>query len=224
MNSDTITTKLDHLVIAAQSLEQGVAYVEEKLGVTVPFGGIHPQMGTHNHLASLGTESFLEIIAINPNGDPPQRPRWFDLDNPLMRNTLQGGPRLIGWVVNTNNINELIKRGLCSFGTPETIHRDHLSWQFGLPADGRLLGGGFLPYIIQWHSEEHPAAKMSDVGLRLKSLTCCHSNPKWLRSMLASIGADGLVRIKNASGPADTAFSALFETPRGEVRLHSFEQ
>lgn len=224
MNRDKIITKLDHLVIAAHSLEQGVAYVEEKLGVTIPYGGIHPQMGTHNHLASLGKDIFLEIIAINPNGDPPQRPRWFALDNPLMTGSLQESPRLVSWVVNTTNINALIENSGCSFGTPEQIHRDHLSWYFGLPTDGRLLAGGFLPYIIQWQSEVHPATRMTDVGLRLKSLTGYHKNPKWLTSMLSSIGADGLIEIKEAAGLANPTLSAVFETPSGEVTLKSFEQ
>ncbi|WP_163339910.1 VOC family protein [Desulfopila sp. IMCC35008] len=224
MNKEAIINKLDHLVIAAKSLEQGVAYVEETLGVTIPFGGIHPQMGTHNHLASLGTDSFLEIIAINPNAEPPRRPRWFDLDNPLMIKSLQRSPRLIGWVANTNNIKEVLAHSRCSFGTPETLQRDHLSWQFGLPADGRLLAGGFLPYLIQWPSKTHPAADMYDVGLHLKSLTCHHTNPAWLKSMLSSIGADGLIRIKQASCSKSSTLSAQFKTPSGEVTLHSLEQ
>jgi hypothetical protein len=46
-------TRIDHLVIGASSLDQGVAYVEAVLGATMPFGGVHLQMGTHNHLMPL---------------------------------------------------------------------------------------------------------------------------------------------------------------------------
>ena len=72
-------TRIDHLVIAAGTLEQGVAYVRECLGVSMPFGGVHAKMGTHNHLMQLGNDSFLEVIAINRDIEPPDRPRWFGM-------------------------------------------------------------------------------------------------------------------------------------------------
>src|SRR5439155_21485872 len=72
---------LDHLTVAALSLEQGVAYVHRALGVVAPPGGSHPLMATHNHLMQLGDGVFLEIIA--PDGRAaPQRTRWFGLDDP----------------------------------------------------------------------------------------------------------------------------------------------
>jgi len=61
----TNLVNLDHLVIAASSLEQGVDYVRKMLGVDIPFGGVHSAMGTHNHLMQLGNSVFLEVIAIN---------------------------------------------------------------------------------------------------------------------------------------------------------------
>ncbi|MEE8364674.1 MAG: VOC family protein [Gammaproteobacteria bacterium] len=42
------------MVIAADSLEQGVDYVRSTLGVDIPRGGVHQTMGTHNHLMQLG--------------------------------------------------------------------------------------------------------------------------------------------------------------------------
>ena len=212
---------LDHLVIAAHTLEQGVNYVEKQLGVTVPYGGEHPKMGTHNHLARLGDDAFLEIIAINPNSSPPGRPRWFNLDDSRMQQSLRESPRLISWVVNTTDLTSLLEGAQCSFGTPEPISRGELSWNFALPSDGRLLGGGFLPYLIQWHVQEHPAGKMADIGLRLKSLTLYHNNVRWLQRMLAAIRADELVEIKEASAAEPPSMRAVFDTPLGERELYS---
>ncbi|MFV2031774.1 MAG: VOC family protein, partial [Gammaproteobacteria bacterium] len=96
--------RLDHLVIAAETLEQGVDYLRSTLGVDIPKGGIHRTMGTHNHVMQLGKESYLEVIAINPDGIVPDHPRWFNLDEQLMRESLQRQPRLITWVVNTPDI------------------------------------------------------------------------------------------------------------------------
>ena len=90
----------DHLTVAALTLEQGVAHIERALGVVIPAGGAHPLMGTHNHLMRLGEGAFLELIAPDP-AVTPQRVRWFGLDDPAMRKSLQelatarqlGGPR-----------------------------------------------------------------------------------------------------------------------------------
>ena len=42
--------RLDHLVVTAPVLAEGVAWVETTLGVKMEAGGQHPQMGTHNAL------------------------------------------------------------------------------------------------------------------------------------------------------------------------------
>ena len=77
--------KLDHIVVAAHSLEQGVEYIQSELGVDIPEGGFHATMGTHNHLMQLGNEAYLELITINPNAETPKHPRWFALDDAMMR-------------------------------------------------------------------------------------------------------------------------------------------
>jgi hypothetical protein len=51
----TATPALDHLVIMASTLAQGLAWCEATLGVTPGPGGEHPLMGTHNRLMRLAT-------------------------------------------------------------------------------------------------------------------------------------------------------------------------
>src|SRR3954451_12396464 len=94
--------EIDHLVIAAASLAEGVAWCEATLGVTPAAGGAHPLMGTHNRLLNIASDAFprayAEIIAIEP-GKAPSRPktrRWFDLDDAALQAALvQRGPGLI---------------------------------------------------------------------------------------------------------------------------------
>ena len=43
-------TQIDHLVVAAHTLEQGVQWCEATLGITPEAGGEHSQFGTHNKL------------------------------------------------------------------------------------------------------------------------------------------------------------------------------
>ena len=79
---------VDHLTIASTSLEAGARDVERALGVSLLEGGKHPRMGTHNRLLRLGDQVYLELIAIDPVGSPPGRPRWFGLDAPATRSQL----------------------------------------------------------------------------------------------------------------------------------------
>ena len=64
---------LDHLVVAATTLADGIDYIAEITGVAPQPGGKHVAMGTHNALVRLAEKVFLEIIAIDPAGKKPTR-------------------------------------------------------------------------------------------------------------------------------------------------------
>jgi len=212
-------THIDHLVIAAKTLEQGVEYIKDTLGVNIPFGGVHPKMGTHNHLMQLGSDIFLEIISINPEAPAPERPRWFGLDSPHIKTQLADSPRLLTWVVNTTDINSIVKNASFDAGTPEIITRGALSWYFALPENGSLLFGGAVPYAIQWLTEEHPSKKMADMNCRLESLEIFHPQPDNLRTQLGSVGADKLVKIKASNENSEPHLKAHIKTPKGIKQL-----
>lgn len=212
-------SQIDHLVIGAATLEAGVAYVRETLGVEMPYGGEHLTMGTHNHLIRLGSDVFLEVIAPNPHIDPAPLPRWYGLDDPYVKQAIAQEPRLLTWVINTPDITKLLAQAKRPFGKKTAVSRNNLSWYFGLPEDGRLFGGGMLPYIIQWHTESHPAAKMADVGCRLEQLEIHHPYPDWLRSTLTSINAEKLVTIHSLPRNATPQLVAHIHTPSGNKQL-----
>ena len=101
-----MTAQVDHLVVAATNLAEGVAWCKSTLGITPEPGGEHPLMGTHNRLfkiASVGyPAAYFEIIAINSEAYKARtdcRRRWFDLDDSGLQHTLaSSGPRLIHFV------------------------------------------------------------------------------------------------------------------------------
>lgn len=214
-------TALDHLVIGASTLQQGVDYVRDVMAIDMPFGGIHHSMGTHNHLVQLGGEVFLEIIAINPDGEAPALPRWYGLDDPLVRRQLQHQPTLLTWVVNTDDLHSLVGRASVPAGTPQRVERDHLSWYFAVPEDGRLLATGMLPYMIQWQTSRHPSHDMAALGCTLQSLQIHHPQPSWLAASLQAVDADAHVEIVPLPDGQDAKLVAWIDTPAGLCKLES---
>ena len=214
-------TRIDHLIIGAATLDQGKTFVKEKLGVDIPFGGVHEKMGTHNCLMQLGEEIYFEVIAINPDVEPPEFPRWCGLDDPHVSRQLGKQPSFLTWVVGTNDIEKLLRRAVFSFGGSRLLSRGNLSWYFGLPDDGRLLAGGMLPYVIEWRTDSHPASNMVDTGCRFRGLEIHHPYPGWLRFVLESIGAADLVSIQPLQKNRSPYLVAHIETPEGKEELRS---
>jgi hypothetical protein len=224
--------EVDHLVIAAASLAEGVAWCEATLGVVPAPGGAHPLMGTHNRLLNVASEAFprayAEIIAIEP-GQAPSRPntrRWFDLDDAeLQAGLAQHGPRLIHFVARVPDARAAIQ----ALAREEHAHIDRghlleasrdtaagrLEWQIAVRDDGQRLFYGALPTLIQW-GPVHPVDAMPASGLALRSLHATHPRAPALSAALSAIG---LRALQVDAGPPNLV--AVFDTPRGPVTLES---
>jgi hypothetical protein len=220
-----MSNRLDHLVIAAPSLEQGVAWCEATLGLTPGPGGVHTTMGTHNRLLRLDgdafPDSYLEIIAINPDAPAPGRPRWFGLDDPALQARVAIRPVLLTAVVRTPLV-EMHRWGLINVGEhpgePIAFERASpagpLAWRLLVRDDGRLLHRGALPPLIEWRGERHPAQAMAPSGLGLQSL----------RLAGVPARAQDVLKLRGIEVTADTdgpALTARFHTPQGAVTLTS---
>ncbi|WP_293913087.1 VOC family protein [Deinococcus sp.] len=199
---------IDHLVIAARTLEEGSRWLQDRLGAALSPGGEHPQFGTHNRLLSLG-ESYLEVLAINPDASKPCRPRWFGLDTPEVQDRLSRGPCLLHWVARTP------AAPLPAQGQRLSLSRGSYAWTLTVPDDGSLPLGGALPSLIEW-AVDSPAAALPDVGVRLTSLTLLTPEPDKLEGALAALRLTDLVNVEPSSS---VRLRATLQTPSGEVRL-----
>lgn len=168
--------EIDHLVIAAASLDEGVDWCERVLGVTPLPGGKHGLMGTHNRLLNISSElyprCYLEIIAIDPEAAPPGRARWFDLDQPALQQCLQAGPGLIHWVARVPSLDAALAQWRSEgvdAGEPVAASRGALNWRIALREDGRRLKREALPVLIEWGGV-HPCDGMPHSGVQLLSL------------------------------------------------------
>jgi hypothetical protein len=180
------------------TLEEGVEHVRQALGVTVPQGGAHPLMGTHNCLMQLDDGLFLEIIAPNPEAKP-QRPRWFALNDPGMRAALSSSPRLITWVARTVDLATTLGSISAPLGEIVNVSRGTLQWVIALPPDGSMPFGGAFPTIIQWPRGPHPASGMADLGCRVRALTIEHREASRIREILEPVYADRRVSIREGA-------------------------
>ena len=216
-----LNTRLDHIVVGALSLESGAEYVEQALGVPVPDGGEHVMMGTHNKVMTLGDGVYLEIIAINPLMTPPERPRWFGLDDPSVISSLEQSPRLLTWAINTSDLTRLTEQSIITVGDIQQAERGDLRWKVALTDDGRLSAAGFFPLCIQWLVGFHPSERMTDLRCRLLNINIRHRRAAWLRKCLENIGADQLVTVEPCEDSEVSCLSATVQTPAGERILSS---
>ncbi len=198
--------RFDHFAILARSLDEGCEWVSKHLGVDPVPGGEHPLMGTHNRLLSLGPKAYLEVIAINPAAPSPGRPRWFDLDN------FDGPPCVGNWVAASDDLGGDLALMPAGTGLPMALSRGDLRWTMAVPDDGRLPFDGASPALIEWTCDAHPAQRLPDMGLRLKSLEISHPEADALDRHLGALLNDPAITLH--PGPAK-ALRATIETPSG---------
>ena len=230
-------TQIDHLVVMASTLEAGVQWCEETLGITPGPGGEHEKYGTHNRLFKIASPTFplayFEIIAINPHAVIPKRAqvtRWFDMDDQALQKAVSAQPRLIHFVSSTDDVKSArhqwrtqgIERGQIVHASRKS-GKGTLNWQITVREDGDRLFNGTLPTLIQWGKPDatdplrlHPRNSLPRSGVTLQSLTVQHPSAAKLKTAFELIGLEG---IHVQTGPANLV--ATLQTPKGLVTLES---
>jgi Glyoxalase-like domain len=199
--------RLDHIVVGAKTLEQGVEYVQTILGVEPYGGGKHLKQGTHNKVLRLGDDVYLEVIAPDPASDI--KPMWFGLGDEGMLESLHESPRLITYVAQTDDVDSLLEHTRYPLDV-QAAQRGNLRWKFGFTADGNVLSDGLLPNLIQWESN-HPTQAMKEVGCSLVRLQGFHPEPAAIQQTLQTLGFSDITVQYNAV----PKLQAMIQTPSG---------
>jgi hypothetical protein len=201
--------QIDHLILGAADLEQGIERFAARTGVRPVFGGRHPGRGTQNALASLGGGRYVEILAPVPEA----------ADTPDFRG-LRALKDLtpVGWAVSTRDVSATVTalaRAGFKASEPRDGARDRpdgrkLEWTtFGIePAiDG-------APFFIRWgDGTVHPSAD-SPGGCTLAAF------------LVAAADGSGLGRLLDALAPGvdvgrrpGTPMEIVLRCPKGDVRF-----
>ena len=214
--------KIDHFTIGADTLEQGMADMQTRLGINIPRGSKHDAMSTHNCVTKVGESCFLEVISIDPDARDPGRVRWFSLDDPKTRANLARAPRPLGWVVNTDNLDEIVKNSPVDLGEVVFFQRGERTWRLTVPSDGSLVEDGLIPAFIEWSPGPHPSSGMQDLGLELIAIQLQHPEPERIQDILTALGVDHLATVTKGDEPA-LGFE-LGAPDNGVVMLRSNDQ
>ena len=201
---------IDHIIYAHPDLEAAVESVAERFGVVAVGGGKHPGRGTHNRLLALGSRTYLEIIAPDPDQPEPDEPRPYGVAGIV-------SGCLVGWALAVEDIDAAVAKAR-SFGFDPGAVLDGqrvdtegslLRWR----VTANALTAGVIPFLICWGSTAHPAATAVP-GLALRSFHLEHPDPASVAQILAALGADVVVRTAPKS-----ALVARIGGPRGEQEL-----
>lgn len=204
---------IDHLIYVTLDLEEGIQTLYELLGIRATYGGMHPDFGTCNALISLGEDSYLEIMAPDPQSSRSVRPRPFGID------TLQG-PRLASWAVKASQLDPFVaeaRRKGIPLGEVIEMHRELPSGQILAWKVTDLLASvadGIVPLFIDWGNSPHPALSAAP-GARLLRLRATHPDAERVGGMLRTLGLSLPV-----TWGRHPALIATLDSPKGIVELY----
>jgi hypothetical protein len=207
-----VSSSVDHLVYATVDLDRGIRDIESLLGVRPTDGGRHPGRGTRNALLALGDDTYLEIIAPDPDQPPPPSERWFGIDRLT-------SSRLVAWAAKTSDVDALRERALrrgvalgdIRAGSRRQPDGVELSWRFTDP--GHVVAGGVVPFFIDWGQSPHPARSAAKGGMLLE-LRAEHPEASSIRTMFETLGIQ--IPVSEGMRPA---LVAVIEGRHGRVEI-----
>jgi glyoxalase-like protein len=202
---------IDHVILAIDSLDRGIALLREATGVTARFGGAHPGRGTQNALIALGPGVYLELAAPNPR----------DSAGPAQVAEFAGFRELtpVGWAVRTTDADSLhaflVSRGLVGgavrAGSRQRPDGTTLRWRTLDPWGG---ASELLPFFIEWDpAGTHPSVD-APAGCTLVGIALAAPRPDSLRTLLERAE----IHVPVAAAPRE-AMSLTLDCPKGRIQF-----
>lgn len=185
-----MTLSPDHLLYAGPDLDALTRQLKRLSGQAPSIGGRHLGFGTHNALVGLRSETYLELMA----PDPDQDGGGFADDIEALT-----AAEMHAWCARTDDPDaleaaiEATGHGVTRHAmSRETTDGDTLAWELLFAQDHDWAGAA--PFFISWGSTPHPAAGLHG-DQKLRRLAILQRDPEPLRSWLRELGL--------TNGPAD---------------------
>ncbi len=179
---------IDHLLLAITDLDSGMEQFESLTGIQPVFGGVHPHIGTHNALVSLGEGRYLEIIA-------PQDPSK-SIQGPFGGFDKRESLSVFGWSICANELESL----------QTSLENHHIKHSGSVPGsratpDGQLLkwsttfiltesAFGINPFFIRWENHELHPSRATPGGCTLQDFTVGRQSGEPLDRLLRELKFD----------------------------------
>lgn len=190
---------IDHVILGAPDLASGIREFEAATGVAAVYGGKHPSLGTENELVSLGSESYLEVIA--PRKGERLDPSFAGLAT-LERLTPFGFAVAVTDPVGARA--QLAQAGVQTdepwAGSRQTASGAVLRWQTFDIKEPRLRTA---PFFIHWEDLSAHPAKTSPGGCSLVRLEVAEPDFSALERLRRALGVEMVTR-EGAAGIAVT--------------------
>lgn len=221
---------VDHFVIGLPHemlVEEGIAWFEGLTGVRPNMGGKHKGYGTHNAIVGLGDNCYLELLAV----DPEQRPPGGEIAAAVSWMGMQENrpaPRMLTWcmhpVAGGMGLESLVEGANAAGYNPGEIKPfsratstgEELRWRsvfnhYSSP----LLGGGLVPFLIEWLDGAAPPPKTAPKGISLVDIRAGHPKPEEVVPILTALG----LRDWPIAVAPEPFLEIEIETPKGRIVL-----
>ena len=198
---------LDHIALAVNDTERGIAHVEALTGVRPNVEPPRREDWYWSASLSIGADSYLEIIGPNPTY------RGLHPFRALLRRFEE--PQLLFWYVATDDLDAFAKK-LENAGVDmgDAEHSGSSSQPERPEFIQATIGDGLMtqrPYVIQWM--KRPPMPATDSGCTLTAFELSHPRPAPLNEMFRAMGVDMTVQ----QGPGRVSIS--LDTPNGAVTM-----
>jgi hypothetical protein len=210
---------LDHLSYAAgaEGLGACAQRIGARLGAAFSDGGLHPSFGTRNFVLALAEGCYLEVVEAldHPAADRAPFGR-------AVKARSEAGGGWLAWAVAVPDIATFEQRLGRPAAAGHRIRPDGFDLRWRQIGVNDVAEDPQLPFFVQWDSDvtHHPSAGGSPIALRRLEIAGDEQTvDAYLgtsaRQPLDGIDVDWLSTFDDDTG----VIAAVFDTPRGEVRI-----
>jgi hypothetical protein len=210
---------LDHLSYAAgaEGLGACAQRIGARLGAAFSDGGLHPSFGTRNFVLALAEGCYLEVVEAldHPAADRAPFGR-------AVKARSEAGGGWLAWAVGVPDIATFEQRLGRPAAAGHRVRPDGFDLRWRQIGVNDVAEDPQLPFFVQWDSDvtHHPSAGGSPIALRRLEIAGDEQTvDAYLgtsaRQPLDGIGVDWLSTFDDDTG----VIAAVFDTPRGEVRI-----